>query len=88
MVYRALPPAWVTLEQITAEREELYIYVPNPGANIPISVEPSPVYNSVPMEDEIEWAVKRLRNHRSGRPSGMRAEYLKGWLAVGRKKKK
>ena len=36
----------------------------------------------VPMEDDIEWAVKRLRNNRSGGPSGMRAEHLKRWLAA------
>ena len=42
----------------------------------------------VPTEDEIEWAVKRLRNKRSGGPSGMRAEYLKRWLATARKAEK
>ena len=52
----ALPPAWVTLEQITAERVELYSYVPPPGENIPVSIDPFPVDDSVPMEDEIEWA--------------------------------
>ena len=44
----ALPPAWVTLERITAERVELYSYVPPPGMNIPISVQPFPVDDSVP----------------------------------------
>ena len=34
------------------------------------------VDNSVPTEDEIEWAVKQLRNNRSGGASGMRAEHL------------
>ena len=38
-VDRAPPPACVTLEQITAERVELYSYVPPPGTNIPISVQ-------------------------------------------------
>ena len=37
-VERAPPPARVTLERITAERVELYSYVPTPGENIPISV--------------------------------------------------
>ena len=37
------------------------------------------------MDDEIELAVKRLRNNRSGGPLGMRAEHLKGWLAEPRK---
>ena len=65
-VDRAPPPDWVTLERITAERVELYSYDPPPEVNIPISVEPLPVDNSVPTEDNIEWAVKLLRNHRSG----------------------
>ena len=88
VVDRAPPPAWVTLERIMAERVDLYSYVPPTGANIPISVEPFPVDESVPTEDDIEWAVKRLQNHRSGGPSGMRAEHLKGWLAAPRKKEK
>ena len=50
-VDRALPPARVALKQITAERVELYIYVLPPGTNIPISVEPFPVDDSVPTED-------------------------------------
>ena len=65
-VDRALPPARVTLERVTVERVDLYRYVPPPGTNIPISVQPLPVDNSVPTEDNIEWAVKLLRNHRSG----------------------
>ena len=42
----------------------------------------------VPMEDDIEWAVKRLRNHSSWGPSGMRADHVKGWLADARNKEK
>ena len=87
-VYRALPPARVTLERITAEKVEMYSYVPSPGANIPISVEPFPLDDSVPTEDEIEWAMKRLRNHRSGGPPGMQADHLKMWLEVARKAEK
>ena len=85
-VDRAPSPAWVTLEQITAERVELYSYAPPPGVNTPISVEPLPVDESVPTEEEIERAVKRLQNHRSRGPLGGRAEHLKGWLAAARKK--
>ena len=87
-VDRAPPPAWVTLERITAERVELYNYVPPPRTNIPISVEPFPVDDLVPTEYEIEWAVKRLRSHRSRGASGMRAEHLKRWLAAARKAEK
>ena len=52
-VYRHPPPAWVTPEQITADRVELYIYAPPPGDNIPNYVETFPVDESVPTEDEI-----------------------------------
>ena len=65
-VDRATPPAWVTLERITSERVDLYSYLPPLGANIPISLEPFPVDDLVRTEYEIEGAVKRLQNHRSG----------------------
>ena len=87
-VDRSPPPNRVTLEQITVDWVDLYSYVPPPGENIPISVEPFPVDDSVPTEDEIEWAVKRLRNHCSGGPQVMRAEHLKMWLAESRKSEK
>ena len=38
--------------------------------------------------DEIEWAVKRLRNHRSGTPSWMRAEQIKGLLVAAKRKER
>ena len=53
------PPARVTLEQITTERVDLYSYLPPPGANIPICVEPFPVYDSVPTKEDIELAVEK-----------------------------
>ena len=81
-VNQAPPPARATLEQITAERVNLYIYVSSPGDNIPITVAPAEVNDSVPTEDEIEDAVKKLRRNRSGGLSGMRADRLKGWLAA------
>ena len=66
----------------------MYSYVPPPGKNIPISVQPFPVDDSVPTEDEIEWAVKQLCNNRSRGASGMLAEHLKRWLTTGRKANK
>ena len=53
-----------------------------PGENILVTVAPAEVNDSVPTEYEIEDAVKKLRRNRSGGPSGMRAEHLKGWLAA------
>ena len=49
VVDRAPPPPRVTLERITTERVELYIYVPPPGTNIPISVQLFLVDDSFPM---------------------------------------
>ena len=48
---RAPPPAWVTFERITAEKVEMYSYIPPPGTNVPISVQPFPVDELVPTED-------------------------------------
>ena len=56
-VDRAPPPARVTLGRITAERVDLYSYVPSPGTNFPIYVNPVPVDSSVPTEDEMEGSV-------------------------------
>ena len=64
-VDHALPPARVTLDRVTVDRVELYNYVPPQGKNIPISIQPFPVDDSISTEDEIEWVVTRLRNHRS-----------------------
>ena len=51
----------------------------------PVNVEPTNIDDSVPMEDEVEEAVKKLRRNRSGGPSGIRAENIKGWLAAARR---
>ena len=81
-VNRAPPPARATLERIMAERVDLYSYVSSPGENIPVTVTLEEVDDSVPIEDEIEDAVKKLRRNRSWGPSGMHAEHLKRWLAA------
>ena len=47
------------LERITAEKVDLYSYVPSPGENILVTVRPVQVDDSVPTEDEIEGAVKK-----------------------------
>ena len=63
---RAPPPTRVTLERITAERVALYSHIPPTGDNIPVDIKNFMVNDSVLGEGEIEWAVKRLRNNRSG----------------------
>ena len=62
----APPPTRVTIEKIAAERVALYSYATSPGENIPITIQPFQVNDLVLEEVEIEWAVKRLRNNRSG----------------------
>ena len=67
---------------------QTYSHVTPVGTNIPIYVQPFPVDESVTTEDNIEWAVTRLCNHRSGGALGMRAEHLKRWLATTQKSEK
>ena len=82
---RGPPPARATLERITAEQMELYRRVPPPGENIPVNVDPTNIDDSVPTEDEVEEVVKKLRRNRSGGPSGIRVENIKGGLAAARR---
>ena len=42
---------------------------------------PADINDSVPTEDKISEAVKKLWRNRAGGASGIRAEHLKGWLA-------
>ena len=51
-----------------------------------MTVELAEIDDSVPTEDEIAAAVKKLRRNRSGGPSRIRAEHLKGWLAAAKRK--
>ena len=55
-------PAQIKFERITAERVELYSNVTHPLVeNIPTSVPPSQIYDSIPTEEDIKWAVWRLQ---------------------------
>ena len=87
-VNRAPPPVRATLERITAERVNLYSYMPSPGENIAVTVRPVKVYDSVPTEDEIEEAVNNMQRKRSGGGAGMRAEHLKGWPVASKREKR
>ena len=80
MAGRTLLPAQLTIERITAERVELHHHIPTPGENIPVSVDPFPLDELVPMEDDIEWAVRRMWDNHSGGPSRIRAEHLQQWI--------
>ena len=84
-VDRTPPPAWVTLERIATERVEMYCQVQFLGDIIPLSVETLQVEESVSKEDDIGWAVRRLRNNCSGDFAGMMVEHIKGCLEEARK---
>lgn len=47
---------------------------------IPIHIQPTPIDDSVPNEEEIIAAVKRLKNNHATGPSRMRSEDVKQWL--------
>ena len=59
---------------------ELYRIVPPLGDNIPIPLTPAHIDDSVPTEEEVDWAVQRLRGHRLGFLSWMRNEHLWEWF--------
>ena len=53
-----------TLKRITADPVELYCAVHPLGLNIPTSMMPDHIYESVPKYEEVEWEVQRLQGHR------------------------
>ena len=53
------------LEWITAERVDLYSYVSSPGEKTPVTIKLGEVDESVPTEEDIEEAVKKMRRNRS-----------------------
>ena len=44
------------------------------------SVMTANIDDSVPTEEEVEWAVRRIRGNRSSGPSRMRTKHLREWL--------
>ena len=77
---RVPPPDRLSIKQITVEGVVLYHYLPPLGDNTPIYVKPLPMDYSLPMEDEIEWAVRRLKDNFSVGTSGMSADHIQQWL--------
>ena len=57
----------------------------SPGDNIPVTVKPAEINDLVPTKDKIAEAVTKLSRNRSGGPSRIRAEHLKGWLAAAKR---
>ena len=51
------PPAYVALEQITAECMEIYRWLPYTRDIIPVEIDPLPIDYSIPSMYKIEWSV-------------------------------
>ena len=73
-------PCYLGMEVQTKERVELYTKVPSPGESIPINVDPFPIKDDTPTDEEIRETVRGLRNGRAGGASKIRAEDVKDWL--------
>ena len=56
-VERVLTSTRVTSEGITEDQVDLYSYMPPPVENIPVYIDTFTADDSVPTEDDIEWAV-------------------------------
>ena len=69
---RPPPPAKVSLATMISEREELYRNFPSPGETIPVRYLPFSVDAGIPENEDISWAVRKLRLNRLGGPSGIR----------------
>ena len=61
---------------------DCFAHVPPPGRPIPVDVSHFPMDDTILGEEKIAKAVMRIRLHRAGVPSGMRAKHLKLWLRV------
>ena len=73
-------PCYKTMAKQTAEREELYRTVHPPGEPILCNVETTYVNDAAPGDAELWEVVAGMCNGRAGGATGMKAEYLKGWL--------
>ena len=61
--------------QTLYEREEPH----TPGLTLETHIDPAKVNDKIPSGVEVEAAVHRLRPHRTGRHTHLRAEHFKQW---------
>ena len=66
--------------QQTAKRVELYARRDSPGDPLPINIDPLPLNDVAPSDEEIQEVAGGLTSVRAGDASGMRVEDVKGWL--------
>ena len=56
--------------------------MPPPGDRIPSETSPFAIDDPIPSMDEIEWAVRHLRNYFLGGASIIRSEQLQYWMGA------
>ena len=77
---RPLKPTREDSEELTKEREQLYSKVENMFPMFPlVQVNTCSVDDSVPGEEEIANALRRMKNGKATGPSGIRADQIKIW---------
>lgn len=72
-------PTYADLRSVEQQFTNLYAARQPPGDPIPTYVDPFPISDEIPDEEEIVAALKRLRNGKASGGSGLRAEDLKAW---------
>ena len=72
-VDRPTPPDRMAISTMMVNKVKLYQHFPPPGYLISVGVKPFLVNESIPEDQQIAWAVLRLRLNRSGGPLGIRA---------------
>ena len=74
-------PSQTDMEKVRGDLQNLYHREePHPPVLPPAThVYPSKMNYKVPLEAEVEAAVRRLRPHRSGRHAHLRAGHIKQW---------
>jgi hypothetical protein len=71
-------------ESVRREYETLFTRADPEGEPIPIHIEPTPINDEPPNENEVVKALKRLRLGKSPGASGIRAEDLRRWHRLAR----
>jgi hypothetical protein len=72
-------PSRQDLISTAMEFKQLYSLKEPPGDPIPTHINPFPIPDTIPTEEEIIKAVKRLHTGKSTGPSRMKAEHFKTW---------
>ena len=74
-------PSWTDMEKVRGDFHTLYQREePHPpGLHLAIHVDPAKAKDDIPLEAEVEAAVRRLRQHRAGGHTQLCVEHFKQW---------